>query len=305
MYPTSILTPIDFSESSIRAARFALALARRHGTTLSLLHVDHLPAVSMRMAARVAADVWEEYLHERNVSLQRQLDDLARTLGGAQIQTLLSRDDDTARAIVSRAANQSSQLIVMAPHGAGQSQRFLLGSVAFEVAANAPCPVLVTRLGAGRTLPDAGWFLHPVVAVSDAPREITGRLVAALAAPGAVIDLVRVLEPHEPTAGPPLPRRVRESLFEQRAAARARLERAASEWTAAGVTPRVQIEAGDAATTLLEHIVASDNDCIIVGGRSERRGSGPLGAVARRLLQHAPVPVTIVPPSIPQPEQAP
>jgi nucleotide-binding universal stress UspA family protein len=63
---------------------------------------------------------------------------------------------DTAEAIVEEAARRQVDLIVMATHGYGGVQRWMLGSVADKVLQAAPVPLLLVRpsTGAAAGVPD-------------------------------------------------------------------------------------------------------------------------------------------------------
>lgn len=291
---SSVLAATDFSKDSLQAARLALAIARRHSARLTLLHVDQLPAIGERMAERVAADVLQAYLEERNAVLRARLEAFRAEVGPGSIELALARDAPAA-AIVQRAAEHPVDLVVVAPHGRSSSRHYLLGSVSFDVAGGAPCPVLVARHDSEFVLPESGTFERVLVTVpNEGPSQAALALAAALGARNGSVDLAHVIEPREPLEGPPLPAAVLESVMHNRSAAHAALKRAAEALRAQGFSTSIYMEKGDAADMLLEPLVAKQNDLVIAGTRSPRR-AGTLGAVTRRLLRHSPVPVAVVP----------
>lgn len=295
MYPTQVLVPVDFSDPSVEAARLGLSIAGRRHAGMTLVHVDALPAFSERMAQRVGPEVWGAYLERRNVVVRDRLNALARAIDGEGVRTLVGRYDP-ADAIVASIAETGADLVVMAPHGAGASERFLLGGVAFEVPSNAPCPVLVTRHRPG-ALPSDGRFRRPLVLGSeDAPTASLARLVAALVERDASVDLVDVLPTRE-LLEEAAPSPVGQSFEETRAQVLADLRRAASDFSRQGIRATVRLDTGDVSAWLLQRLVEGENDLVVVPARRPRARAGTLGVVARRLLQHSPVPVVTVPSS--------
>lgn len=291
MQPRHILAPVDFSGDSMVAAQFGLTFAERYGATLTVFHVDQLPAFSERMAERVAADVWAEYVQDRSRVVQQQLDGLVRELGGGRIETALARDD-VAVAIAGHVAEHDDDLVVMAPHGAGSSTHFLLGSVTSDVAANAACPVLVARQRQGFTLPRDAAFRNLLLAVGPAgiDEEMLG-WARALAAPGGRIELFHAYEPGE--RGLPWPDFIADAVNSTRAQLRSELERTAEVLDKAGFEASAHTTRGDAAPELVDHIAKQGSDLVLVGRRSPRGRAGVLGSVAQRMLRHAEIPVVV------------
>jgi nucleotide-binding universal stress UspA family protein len=136
----SILVPVDFSDASRQALRYAAAFARRLGATLTLLHV----LAPLNVPSRLASDGERrqvEYLRHAEQSLaelaQGEMPDIAagtRVMAGRVYEK-----------IVQFAEEARSGLIIIGTHGAGGLKRLLIGSTAENVVRQAPCPVLVVR----------------------------------------------------------------------------------------------------------------------------------------------------------------
>jgi len=125
-----ILLPVDLSERSLDAARQAEVLARHFHSEVTVLHV-------------VDPHERESGRFEPGGVKARELETLlARDFRGASISQIV-RDGDPAREILDFAASNHVDLIVMASHGYGPFQSFLMGSVAAEVLRDASCPVWV------------------------------------------------------------------------------------------------------------------------------------------------------------------
>ena len=132
-----ILVPMDFSDCSHAALRYAVRLARVHTARLTLLHVDpgivplydeQLGILEPSRLMRVVKLRAEEYAVRADVPIEESV------IYG-----------DPTKKIVEVAANSHSDLIVMGTHGRSGLSRVLMGSVAKSVLRNAPCPVLFVK----------------------------------------------------------------------------------------------------------------------------------------------------------------
>lgn len=149
-----VLVGVDRSEGARRALDWAAADAVARGTTLTVVHVVNVPLVTevpqstdLRAAAgRSGQEVLDEALgHVR------------RTAPDLTVET--SSTSGNAAAELLRLAGTADE-VVLGSHGHGGFASLLLGSTAAEVAAHAPCPVVVVR----REAATAG----PVVVGADA-----------------------------------------------------------------------------------------------------------------------------------------
>lgn len=141
MEPLSkILAPVDFSERSIGAARYAGMLARHFRAELTLLHVFTGPPLEFGDAAG-ADSVLSELYRNRAAEVRRDLDNfLAKELEGLRVRRVMI-EGDTAPRIVEHAHREGAGLIVMATHGYGPFRQFILGSSTAKVLHDADCPV--------------------------------------------------------------------------------------------------------------------------------------------------------------------
>ena len=143
----NVLVAIDFSESSTRALRAGIAMARTTGAKLTLLHVGISEAILISQVWMDAVSPAMVEIHDRMArEAQRQLDRLMRdevpeTLRGRA----LLREGIAAETIVQQVPLGSYDLVVMGTHGHTGMQRVILGSVAERVLRHSPVPVLVVR----------------------------------------------------------------------------------------------------------------------------------------------------------------
>jgi nucleotide-binding universal stress UspA family protein len=135
-----ILLPVDFSERSVGAARYARLLAGQSQCETILLHV--VPPLQFQLgAAEVAGATVAELSRCQTELAQRELDALeASELSGIRARTVLLGGDPSSR-IVEFAQREQVGLIVMPTHGYGPFRRFILGSNTAKVLHDADCPV--------------------------------------------------------------------------------------------------------------------------------------------------------------------
>jgi nucleotide-binding universal stress UspA family protein len=144
-FPTiqRILVPVDFSDSSVNAMRYAAGLASKLHAHLTVLNV-------------VPADYWleigKEAGREYDEALQSQAAKSLRALAQAEIPASASVDLEVrigqpAEEIVAAAAESKADLILLSTHGHTGLDRLLIGSVADRVARLASCPVFLMRPG--------------------------------------------------------------------------------------------------------------------------------------------------------------
>jgi universal stress protein A len=135
----SILVPVDFSKSSLKAVSYAVAVAREYGAQLVLLHVVepfHADLFIDTSKTQRAARAGAHQLLNQWVETTRKT--WPRT--GYEL-----RSGHAVTVITALAKRSRADLIVMGTHGRTGLQRRFIGSVAERVVRHAPCPVLVVR----------------------------------------------------------------------------------------------------------------------------------------------------------------
>jgi universal stress protein A len=136
-----ILCPVDFSETSLTAARHAAELARAAGATLVLVHAMDQGSYFVEASGHSYRLMWEDYeraVRERLASLADRLD------AGSAIEShvLVGRPQD----VISRETEETQpDLVVMGTHGRSALGKLLLGSVAERVVSTSRVPVLTVR----------------------------------------------------------------------------------------------------------------------------------------------------------------
>lgn len=138
-----ILVPIDFSEHSGNALKYAALFAAQFGAAITLLNVVEPPLVNPETVYPYTAHPDQisrtaERLFERTCHSEKLKPPVLR-------QTLVVPGTPCEK-IVETAVNKQSDLIIIATHGRTGLAHVLLGSTAEKVIRHAPCPVLVVRL---------------------------------------------------------------------------------------------------------------------------------------------------------------
>jgi nucleotide-binding universal stress UspA family protein len=191
-----ILLPVDFSERSVGAARYAGMLACRCRSDVTMLHVvpkEDYPLVGMEVPIDLH-DFWEA----RRRDAQKTLDSfLTEEFHGMPMQRLLV-EGDPAIQIVETAHSSGTNLIVMPTHGYGPFRRFVIGSVTAKVLHDADCPVLTgVHMEQGPTQPA---IFQTILCAVDLGLQSSKALswAADMAAElGAQLHLIHVLPPIE------------------------------------------------------------------------------------------------------------
>lgn len=140
-----IVLPVDFSEHSKLAARYAVALAEKASAELVVMHViDQTVHPSFY-------SVGKESLLELDLELQNRTKAAIVEFmveAGAKIDFGCEVAEGKPAAEITRYADANKDsLIIIASHGAGAMERLLMGSTAERVVRMAESPVLVVKLG--------------------------------------------------------------------------------------------------------------------------------------------------------------
>lgn len=139
-----ILVAVDGSEESIKAANFALDMAKAYKSPLIALAVTYIP-LSIKLSSTDRLQKW----HESNVKEAKEwLEDIFHLSDEAKIEFRLEVVETTSsvvRTIVEYAEEEDINLIIVGTKGRSGLSRALLGSVASGVSAHAKCTVVVVR----------------------------------------------------------------------------------------------------------------------------------------------------------------
>ncbi|RIK39143.1 MAG: UspA domain protein, partial [Chloroflexi bacterium] len=200
------LDPEGVAETALPVA---LALARRTQASVLLVSVlellveatatgerrvlhaaDALPASKSLQALR---EHTEQLIADRQAYLER----VAASIADLPVTTQLQYGDPSA-ALLEQAAGLEAPVIVMASHARTGARRMLLGSVAFRVVRDAPCPVLIVPAQAAVAAPSTEPLLERVLVPLDGSALAEAALDTTLEVLGERyldLHLVSVVEP--------------------------------------------------------------------------------------------------------------
>ncbi|NBB87857.1 MAG: universal stress protein [Bacteroidetes bacterium] len=146
----AILHSTDFSTGARQALAYAIAMARRHQSSLHVLHVtddrdgdtDRAPDASNEQDARYdAAD------EAPSTQVEARMAELIEEAGAADLAVTLVHERGAVPVpfIIDYAEEQAMDLVVMGTHGCRGIKRMLLGSVEEAVVHEAECSVMTVR----------------------------------------------------------------------------------------------------------------------------------------------------------------
>ncbi len=287
--PSTILCPVDFSELSDLALKYAAAGAKALGAKLVVFHAERFTLPPYFTSGQIA-----ELNRERQAEKARAREFLRlhvkKILGPAQeigIKYDLT-DAHPVDAILSAAKSHNAELIVMGTHGRGGAKRVWLGSVLENVIRQADVPVFAVRQkqhdfidpSSRKMMPRLDTILCPVnfseaaqpsldVAVSLA-RQFNSRLISAC-----------VLEPGDERGSSEIKQEL-SSFMEQSGAAACDLE--------------MQTRKGEAGKEIVKLASRTRADLVVLGAQPRHPIlSWVWGDTTEYVLRQAPVPVLVVP----------
>ena len=133
-----LLVPIDFSPHAEKALHYAVALAARFGSEITLVHIiEQLVYPGDWLVPMLTTS---EFPRETREKLENRLKAMADPFAAGTKRIV--RIGRAWQEIVEIAREQAADLIVMGTHGYTGLRHVLLGSVAEKVLRHSPCPVL-------------------------------------------------------------------------------------------------------------------------------------------------------------------
>ena len=293
----SILCPVDFSDHSAVALRYAAILTKRSAGRLHVLHVNDPMLAAAAAVAFADRDYAKVALAELRPFVAKALP--ASTMKAISIRYAVETGDAT-RMIVSAAQRFRCDLIVMGTHGLSGLEKVLIGSTTERVLHRASLPVLAIPLGPSEAMgvqePARLWpgaaILAPMDLREQSQRDIREAEQIARAF-GTDLVLVHVVPPLQapPWYRPDLSAHQRMQVTK----AQRQLESLAKT-VGPGVTTEIRVAAGRPADEI-SALAAEERIGLVV--MHLRRGPGLLGSragsIAAHVLRHAVTPVLALP----------
>ena len=296
-----ILCPIDFSDFSRRALDHAVALARWYDATITLLNVC-APVPAMAYAPDTPLFPSRLLTADDRSDVIALMQEFAAHEGGAALPLDFDvREGDAAGEILAKAADMSSDLLVLGTHGRSGFERLLLGSVTEKVLRKAPCPVLTVPRNSPDVVPAPPVLFRRIVCALDFSSCSMHALEYALSLAqeaDAHLTLLHVIE-----VPPEVPHDAQESVFggirslrEYIAAAEqhraARLEALVPADVRAFCTVDTKLASGTPYREVLRYAADEQSDLIVIGVHG--RSAADLfffGSTAQHVVREAACPV--------------
>jgi len=143
-----ILVAVDGSENATRAARAAIALAKKFNAELIVCHVIPTPAFSAQAVFTVPGDTMRGYYEVSRTEGNRIVGEvvkLAETNGVKASSTIRDNVFSVVECIVKLAEDMNIDLIVTGTRGLGSFKKLLVGSVSSGVINHSKSSVLLVR----------------------------------------------------------------------------------------------------------------------------------------------------------------
>lgn len=295
-----ILYATDGSADAAAALQLLELLPLSVEDTVRIVSVVTQPLPGAVVSVKMATGAWE-LLTDVQVREQQLLNEAANLAAGRLADrgltvTMELRHGDPAHEILTAADEWQADLILLGSRGLTGLERFVMGSVAQNVAKHARRPVLVAR--------DPGQELRRVVVATDGSEHARRALEFAARLPlpsGTGCVAVNVVRPYAPFPGlfptdrPEFEAAVREVNRQHHQTAEILAEVAAALLSDRGKHARAEVREGDPAEEILKLVETDGADLIIAGARGVSALRGLLvGSVADRLLKGAPCSVLLV-----------
>jgi len=137
-----VLVPIDFSDYSKSALKYAVNFSKLFNAEIILIYVVepviYPPDFSMGQIAMPSLNTeWDERAKD-------ELDKLAKNEINLSLKTVIKTGKPFVE-IIETAKEENIDLIIIATHGHSGVEHILFGSTAEKVVRKAPCPVLTLR----------------------------------------------------------------------------------------------------------------------------------------------------------------
>jgi nucleotide-binding universal stress UspA family protein len=291
MYHT-ILVPLDGSAFSERALPMATALAQTMSAQLVLVRAASasvFPGADPTEAQCQAVEEAEAYLWAVATGLSEQ---------GLSVEVAVPYGD-AAESILLEIGLHGADLVVMGTHGRSGLGRWIYGSVAEQVLARSPAPVLLVHpTGEAATLgPEQTSLLVPLDGSAFAETALPHAIALAQAFGGTIL-LLRTVEPSMLAYHYPIMGLVQESLAREHREAEAYLSEVAEHLRDEGLSVQTIVREGWPGDVIVYRGAALGPRLVVMATHG-RTGVLHLllGSVALEVVRRSPLPILLVRPT--------
>jgi nucleotide-binding universal stress UspA family protein len=289
-HPSRILCPVDFSDLSNLALKYAAAGARAFGCTLVVFHAQRFELPVYFTRSQIAG-LTRQHRAEQEKAKELLRRHVRRILGSQASQLPLKFDLADAHpvdAVLSAAKRHRADLIVMGSHGRGGAKRLWLGSVAENVIRQADVPVFVARQKQ-----------HEFIDTTDAR---TTAQLATILCPVNFTDAARAGLEHATSLAHQFNARLVTACIVEPDEARgvAEVRQQLASWLSGGGHRQCEVQAlarrGQAAEQIVSLAGKVKADLVVLGAQPRSLLQTWLwGDTTEFVLRHAPAPVLVVP----------
>ena len=284
-----VLCPIDFSEVSGKAYRYAQSIARHYRTKLILEHVVELWQHPEGDFA-VKPEYYDEFRAALMSNAKAQLQELADVSGAVEPECVVE-EGTAADTILCLARTRAASLIVMGTHGRRGFDHLMLGSVTERVLRNARCPVLaVPGKRPDETGKSAGAdYIRRILSCVDFSvdsRRALDHAISVASAYCADLTVLHVLDNISESA----------DVGKETNACLGKLQKLVPSWALDPARVHLEVRLGKPYREILDLAAQAQSDLIVTGVRG--RNSLDLavyGSTTYRVIQLHPGPVLTVP----------
>ena len=143
---SKIMVAIDGSEHSLKAAEYALAIAKSFGAQLYAVTVTYMPESHHVKQKDILADSREKSDSKNDVEIWFEKFNQNARENNIQLKTeLINSQRPVDYVLLEYAEKENLDLIIIGTRGRSGFKKLLLGSVASEVVKYAHCPVMVIK----------------------------------------------------------------------------------------------------------------------------------------------------------------
>lgn len=142
-----IVLTTDFSDAAKTALPYAIQLAKKLGSKLTVLYIIPesviFPALSFGMSVVAKND-----LYDHDKMMQEVQDHLTKWIGedvkDIELRKVVEEGNPVEK-ILNFLKHSEADLLIIGSHGYTGAKRVLLGSIAHRIVQESPCPVMLTK----------------------------------------------------------------------------------------------------------------------------------------------------------------
>lgn len=274
-----ILIPVDFSDQSLLVLKQSFNIARFSKSDITLIHViDEATFTSMMSVFSVKSDYEEKFREEVNQKLKKLAQETEKE-AAIQVNTLVVHGK-IYEEIAKAALELNASFIVMGTNGAVGLKKKFIGSNAYRVIQEAPCPVITIK---GRDQHEGCRTIVLPLDVSRETKEKVNKAIELAGFFGSSIKIITISDTDDEFIINKLKRQMSQVLgFIQEC----------------GIPCTADFKIGDdIATEVVTFAIANNADLILIMTQQEMIWTDYfLGSAAQEIINNSPIPVLSIRP---------